>query len=113
MNLQDIFRDERMDVQLRCVFGASHMPQFLNHATKSRRTRALMLAASLVALYWYGYLSIASGLAFPVILLVVLAAWVLFARFIREAIGELLIVAVGSPDAAKGYPYARRTAADK
>jgi hypothetical protein len=80
------------------------MPQFLNHATKPGLTRALMLAASLVTLYWYGYLSIAFGLAFAVILLVGLAAWVLFARFIKEAIRELLIVAVGSRDAAEITP---------
>ena len=57
-------------------------------------TATLALAASLIALYRYGYLGVVFGWAIAAILLVGLVAWTLIARLMKDAINELLL-AVG------------------
>jgi hypothetical protein len=58
-------------------------------------TGTLVLTASLIALYRYGYLGVVFGWAIAAILLVGLVAWAYIARLTKDAIAELVMVAVG------------------
>ena len=58
-------------------------------------TGTLVLGASLIALYQYGYLGVVFGWAIAAILPVGLVAWGYIARLTKDAIAELVMVAVG------------------
>jgi hypothetical protein len=58
-------------------------------------TGALVLTASMIALYRYGCLGVVFGWAIAAILLVGLVAWAYIARLTKDAIDELVILAVG------------------
>jgi hypothetical protein len=57
-------------------------------------TGTLVLGASLIALYRYGYLGVVFGWAIAAILLVGLVAWAYIARLIKDAIDEFLVFAI-------------------
>ena len=58
-------------------------------------TGTLVVTASLIALYRSGYLGVVFGWAIAAILLVGLVAWAYIARLTKDAIDELVILAVG------------------
>jgi hypothetical protein len=57
-------------------------------------TGMLVLAASVITLYQYGYLGVVFGWTIAAIVLVGLVVWAHIARAIKAAINELLVFAV-------------------
>jgi hypothetical protein len=64
----------------------------LNHGLLP--TGMLVLAASVITLYQYGYLGVVFGWTIAAILLAGLVVWAHIARVIRAAINELLVFGV-------------------